>query len=122
MKPVAGPDGEPASRPDDAGHPRAFAANRPGRGQELGREGGAVLDAPGFEARLEPSDFRTRRGGQKGDGTGGGDPENGSDPLPMHRRKIRGFVAGVERSAPRGFGGAKTSGRGEAAARAVDPA
>src|SRR5439155_10740267 len=107
MKAVARPNGEPSARADDAGDARPFGADRARRREKLGGERCAVLDAAGLEARLEAPDFGARDGGGEGRHNQGGNPEHGSDPVPMHRGKIRGFVACVElpaRPTPKAWG------------------
>src|SRR6185436_4669867 len=60
---VARPYGEPAARADDTGNRGPDGANGARRSEELGRQGGAVLDAARLEPRLEGRNFGPGRVG-----------------------------------------------------------
>src|SRR5258708_36563662 len=100
MKAVARPQGKPAARAHDAWDLRPDGTDRARGREKLGGERRAVLDAARLEPRVGPPDFGARGGRREGHREQGGDPEHGSDPVPMHRGKIRGFVACVERPTP----------------------
>src|SRR5207249_2948611 len=79
MKAVTGPDPEPSARSDDAWDGGSRGADGPGGGQNLGGEGGAVLDAARFEPRCGTAEIGPRRRRRECRGGAGGDPEQRSD-------------------------------------------